>query len=228
MENKIGEKSRPVQLQAKLSLGLTILFLVLLLAMHFIKPEIDPSWRFISEYEIGEYGWLMQFAFFTLAFSQIALIIVIKPHLKNIGGRIGLVLMFINIAGLFLAGFFVSDSIATGIVTKSGQLHNLGGALGFAGLIGTLIISRKLFRNKYWLPSRKAIVWATGLVVLGFLVSTVSIGFMLSQNGGKFGPDVPVGWPNRFGIAAACVWQIVLAYQALRLCDDAKKSYQSN
>jgi hypothetical protein len=24
-----------------------------------LKPEIDPAWRFISEYSIGHHGWMM-------------------------------------------------------------------------------------------------------------------------------------------------------------------------
>ncbi len=228
MENEIGRESKLTLLSAKLSLSFTVLFLVLLIVLHFIKPEIDPSWRFISEYEIGQYGWIMHLAFFTLAFSQIALIAAIQSQLKNIGGRIGLGLLAINIVGLFLAGIFTSDSIATGTatITKTGQLHNLGGALGIAGLLGTLIISWKLFRNKKWSSARHAILLSTSLVILGFLVSTIFIGIMLAQSSGKFGPNVLVGWPNRFGIAAACVWQIVIAYQAIHLND--KKKYDIN
>jgi hypothetical protein len=44
------------QTAARLSLAAAATFLVLLVALHFIKPELDPSWRMISEYEIGDYG----------------------------------------------------------------------------------------------------------------------------------------------------------------------------
>lgn len=37
---------------ARLSLATAIAFLVLLAALHFMKPELDPSWRVISEYAI--------------------------------------------------------------------------------------------------------------------------------------------------------------------------------
>jgi hypothetical protein len=35
---------------AKLSLGATIVFLVLLALLHVIEPEFDSMWRFMSEY----------------------------------------------------------------------------------------------------------------------------------------------------------------------------------
>jgi len=41
---------------ARLSLAAAATFLVLVAALHIIKPELNPSWRFISEYAIGDYG----------------------------------------------------------------------------------------------------------------------------------------------------------------------------
>ena len=49
MEKEITENSKSTVSTAKFSLGMTVLFLVLLTVLHFIKPEIAPSWRFISE-----------------------------------------------------------------------------------------------------------------------------------------------------------------------------------
>ena len=30
-----------------------------LLILHVVKAELDPSWRMVSEYAIGRSGWLM-------------------------------------------------------------------------------------------------------------------------------------------------------------------------
>jgi hypothetical protein len=40
---------------ARLSFTAAVAFLVLLAILHIIKPDYDPSWRFISEYLIGDY-----------------------------------------------------------------------------------------------------------------------------------------------------------------------------
>jgi hypothetical protein len=45
----------------------------------------------------------------------------------------------------------------------------------------------------------------------------VSLGVMVSQSGGKFGPDVLVGWPNRFEIVVYSVWLMVVAWQAIQV-----------
>jgi hypothetical protein len=31
------------------------------------------------------------------------------------------------------------------------------------------------------------------------------------------GPEVPVGWPNRFLVITYCIWLIALSWQALKL-----------
>ena len=41
---------------ARAAFAFTVTFVLLLAALHVIKPEIDPSWRFISEYALGDHG----------------------------------------------------------------------------------------------------------------------------------------------------------------------------
>src|ERR1700730_17142513 len=96
---------------AKLSFAATALLLVLLAALHFIKPELDPSWRMISEYEIGRYGWVMQVAFVSWAVSCVALFVAVLSQVRTIGGRIGLALLLLSATGLIIAAFGVSDPI---------------------------------------------------------------------------------------------------------------------
>jgi hypothetical protein len=55
------------------SLAGAAVFLVLLGALHVITPELAPSWRFVSEYAIGENGWVMTLAFLSLSSSCAAL-----------------------------------------------------------------------------------------------------------------------------------------------------------
>jgi hypothetical protein len=43
--------------------GIVALFLVLLIVLHFLEPEFNPP-RFISEYQLGRFAFLMSFFFF--------------------------------------------------------------------------------------------------------------------------------------------------------------------
>lgn len=204
---------------ARLSFLAAAVFVVLLAALHFIKPELDPSWHFISEYAIGGFGWLMELAFFALALGCIMLSIAIRSQIRTVAGWIGLFLLMVNAVGLIMAGMFTTDPITAspGAMTREGSLHNLGGTLGISMPFAIAFISWSLARNPVWFAARRSIIMAAVLAWIGFLVSFLSLGFLLSQSGGQFGPGVLVGWPNRFEVLAYCVWILVAAGQAARM-----------
>jgi Protein of unknown function (DUF998) len=193
---------------------------VLLAALHFIKPELDPSWHFISEYAIGDYGWIMVLAFLSLALGYVSLFVAIRSQLRTIVGRIGLVLLLVSALGLIIAAIFTTDPITLSkdAVTTEGTLHNLGGTLGMAMPFAAALIGWKLARNPVWSSARGPLLWATALALVAFVVSFFSLGVMVSLSGGTFGPEVLVGWPNRFEVVAYCVWLMTVAWQALKLC----------
>jgi hypothetical protein len=204
---------------ARLSFAGAAAFVVLLAALHFIKPGLDPSWHFISEYAIGDYGWIMVLAFLSLALSYVGLFVAIRSQLRTTVGRIGLVLLLVCALGLAIAAVFTTDPITVSedAVTTEGALHNVGGTLGIAQPFAAALVGWKLAGNPAWSSAKRPLLWATGLALLAFVVSFVSLGVMVSQSGGEFGPDVPVGWPNRFEIVAYSVWLMVVARHALRL-----------
>jgi hypothetical protein len=204
---------------ALLALAGAATFVVLLAALHFIKPGLDPSWHFISEYAIGRYGWMMVLAFLSLALSYISLFVAIRSQLQTIVGRIGLALLLVSALGLTIAAVFTTDPITVreDAVTTEGTLHNLGGALGIAMPFAAALVGWKLAHNPAWSSAKRALLWATGLALVAFVVSFVSLGVMVSQSGGEFGPEVLVGWSNRFEVLAYSVWLMVVARHALRL-----------
>lgn len=220
---KIATMVRPITLvsgtAARLSFAAAAVFVVLLAALHVVKPELDPSWRFISEYAIGNNGWMMVLAFLALALSYVSLFVAVRTDTGTIPGRIGLALLLVSAAGLTLAAVFTTDPITASpnAMTTQGSLHNLGGTLGFAMPFAAALVSWGLARNPAWSSTRRSLVWSALLAWVGFLVSFVSLGVLLSQSGGAFGPEVPVGWPTRFEILTYSVWLMVVSGQAARL-----------
>ena len=204
---------------ARLSFAGAATFAVLLAALHFIKPELDPSWHFISEYAIGNYGWMMVLAFLSLAVSYISLFVAIRSQVRTSVGKVGLSLLLVSALGLTIAAVFTTDPITVSedAVTTEGTLHNLGGTLGIAMPFAAALVGWKLVRNPAWSSAKRPLLWATGLALVAFLVSFVSLGVMVSQSGGEFGPDVPVGWPNRFEVLAYSAWVMVVARQAIQV-----------
>jgi hypothetical protein len=194
-------------------------FAVLLVALHFIKPELDPSWHFISEYAIGRYGWMMVLAFLSLALGYVGLFVAIRSQLRTITGRIGLALLLVSALGLIIAAVFTTDPITVSedAVTTEGTLHNLGGTLGIAMPFAAVLVGWDLARDPAWSSAKRLLMWATGLALVAFVVSFFSLGIMLSQSGGEFGSDVSVGWANRIEILAYSVWLMVVARQAIQV-----------
>lgn len=220
-KNTAGPVTTISRTVALLSFASAATFVVLLAALHVIKPGLDPSWHFISEYAIGRHGWIMVLAFLSLALSYVSLFVAIRSQLRTIVGRIGLALLLASAAGLTIATIFTTDSITVSkdAVTTEGSLHNLGGTLGLAMPFAAALVGWKLIRNPAWSLAKRPLLWATGLALVAFLVSFVSVGVMVSQSGGTFGPDVLVGWPNRIEIVAYSVWLMVAAWQAIRVRD---------
>jgi hypothetical protein len=191
----------------------------LLAALHFIKAELDPSWHFISEYAIGDYGWIMVLAFLSLALGYVTLFVAIRSQLRTVVGRVGLALLLVSALGLTIAAVFTTDPITVSkdAATTEGAIHNLGGTLGLAMPFAAALVGWKLIRNPAWSSAKRPLLWATGLSLASFVVSFVSVGFMVSQSGGEFGPDVLVGWPNRIEIVAYSVWLMTVAWQTVKL-----------
>jgi hypothetical protein len=215
--------ARPVtaisSIAARLSFAGAATFALLLAALHFIKPELDPSWHFISEYAIGEYGWIMVLAFLSLALGYASLFFALRSQLRTIAGRIGLTLLLVSALGLSIAAIFTTDpiTISKDAVTTEGTLHNLGGTLGIAMPFAAALVGWKLTRNPAWSLAKRPLLWATGLALVAFVVSFVSVAVMVSRSGGEFGPDVLVGWANRIEIVAYSMWLMVVARQAIRV-----------
>jgi len=185
---------------ARLSLAAAATFLVLLVALHYLKPGLDPSWRMVSEYEIGRYGWVMVVAFLSLASSCVALIAAIKPQIQTTGGRIGLALLLISASGMTVAAIFTSDPITASRseLTTHGNLHGLGALLGIPSFpVAATLISLSLARDQGWSAARRSLLWMAALTWIGLLVFISSVAIMLPRGNGEFGPDVLIGWPNR-------------------------------
>ncbi len=122
---------------ARLSFAAAATFLVLLAALHFIKPELDPSWRMVSEYEIGRYGGMMMLAFLSQAFSCTTLFVAIQSQIRTIGGKIGLAFLVVSALGMTIAAIFTTDPITASQdeLTTHGNLHGLGALLGIPGFL---------------------------------------------------------------------------------------------
>lgn len=195
-------------------------FLALLFLLHFLKPELDPSWRMISEYEIGRYGWLMRLAFFCWGGSVLALVWALGPSLQTTGGRIGrwwLVLIGICMMG---AGIFKTKAILDTTNTTASNLRTLCGAVVIMTFpLAASIVARSLARNQRWAPARRWLLWGTLLVWFSLFAyfGSIVVSGIINPAAGRVGPEVFMGWPNRFMVTTYSIWLILVARRATRI-----------
>lgn len=100
---------------ARLAIATSVAVLVLLAILHIFSPEFDPSWRRVSEYANGQYGWVLSLMFAFWAISSWVLAFTLWSQVKTNVGKIGL--------------FFL---IAAGIGARMG--HPVWGRLGLVSL----------------------------------------------------------------------------------------------
>ncbi|MBW7905898.1 MAG: DUF998 domain-containing protein [Phycisphaerae bacterium] len=190
------------------SIAASVAFIVLLGLLHVLRPELDPSWHFISDYEAGPWGWVMRLAFYSLGASCLGVVVAVFPHAPGIVGRLGLLLLLVSAGGLLLAGLFAPSATST--------LHETGAMLDqlpFAGLF----LSISLWRNPAWRSVRWTLAWALLVLWAGAAVFIWAMVVMQPSKDRPPSPDVLIGWPSRVFILAHCAWLIPVAWWSRRL-----------
>lgn len=206
-------------LSGRITVVLSSLFLAILFLLHFLEPEFDPSWRMISEYEIGRYGWLMSPAFFCWGGSVLALLVTLWPSLRTLGGKIGRWWLVLLGIALFGAGIFKTNAITDPTPSTANSLHTLCGALVILTFpMVVTLIAASLARHPEWASVRRWLPWGTVLVWLSLFAyfGSMILSNVINPAAGRVGPEVYQGWPNRLMVVVYNLWLIWIALNALR------------
>lgn len=193
---------------ARLSMVLAAAALVFLAALHVLSPELDVTWRMVSEYALGNYGWVLALLFLSMSFSCVTLFWTVRSQVKTLGGKIGLFFLIAAAVGLGMAAAFDVNH----------DLHGVAALIGMPSFpIAAMLVSVSLVRNPDWSGTRRALLWTANLTwfSLALMFAVVLIGLELS--GGEFGPHILAGLPNRLLVVAYNVWVITVAWQAVGL-----------
>lgn len=187
---------------------------LLMLALHAIKPEFEPSWRFLSEYAIGRHGWIMTLAFLVWSASSAALALAVRREVTTRSGRIGAAVLLVVAAALVPAGLFPQDPVTArpDETTTSGTIHALASMIGIPGIpIAAMLISSSLSQSSPgWAAHRPALMrsahatWISLALMVGYLAWAV-------PHAGGFTSEVWAGWMNRLVVATYLLWQLVVS-----------------
>lgn len=114
------------RLLAILSLIATGLFIIAILALHVLRPDINPMVFGISFYGPGDFGFMLDLALVLVGLSGIALALALWPAPTTAVGRAGLLLLIAWGLLQALAGVFPVDAPGAQ-PTQSGAIHNVAG-----------------------------------------------------------------------------------------------------
>jgi hypothetical protein len=215
------EVSKTSSLTARVSIAACGVASILLASLHMLSPEFEPSWRMVSEYALGHYGWVLSFMFICWAISSWALAFTVKSQVQTKGGRIGLVFLFLSGIGAAMASVFEVPTM----------LHNVAAIVGIPTFpVAALLISNSLTRNQTWWPARRILLLAancTWIAIVLFMATMVILIATYTQSGGDMNAapatTLPAGviaingWANRLLILVDLAWMSTVAWQAIRL-----------
>ena len=128
-------------------------FVVIIVALHFLRNDLNPISNPTSQYAVGRYGFLMTTAFFSMSVASFSLLIgLYKGISKPAQSRIGLILLGIWAVGVLVAMLFPINPEGTEATTTS-IIHRINGPLVFLSLsVGATLVSRGFRKDKNWRP----------------------------------------------------------------------------
>lgn len=208
---------------AWLAIILTAITLLLLVSLHILSPEFSPSWRMVSEYAYGHYGWVLSLMFLVWGVSTWALAGAIWSQIKTKAGKVGLWLLLVAGLGEAMASVFdITHDVG----------HSIAGVLGVGGFpIAALLLSVSLGRIQAWRSAKKPLLWIANLSWISVVLLVATLVLMTIQfaqaNGGQLPQHAPRllppgvlgldGWADRLIVLSNCLWIFVAAWQAIKL-----------
>lgn len=174
------------------------------LALHAVRPDLDPVPRRISEYAVGRHGWLMTSAFLGFATGLWALGRGVAP-LAAAHPRVRPVRVLLPVAalGMALAGVFETD-VTTPDAPRE-LVHSVASSMAYTSLVATAVWTATVARGAVeWRVRRPIVDVVTVLVVLGAIASPVT-------HDGPYN-----GLTQRLSYLAVLVWLLLLAHAAAR------------
>jgi hypothetical protein len=181
--------------------------ILVVIAMHFLQPEVSPLRVPISAYVFGAYGTLMTISYFVSCAAWLGLTygLVSTLPLTRLT-RIASVVALFAVAGSLIAGIFPMD-FPPPPRTTAGRLHLMGGILTFpASALAAILFSRSMRRDGDWKRvSVVASAFSAGIVA-AYILMVCSI-FVLG-----FG-----GYAQRLLLAMLSGWKLVVGLHLTRI-----------
>jgi hypothetical protein len=165
MSTAAAQQPNAVTWAARLALAGPLLCIALVALLHVLEPEVNDS-DATSEYALGDFGWLMNVAFFSGAAGIGALAVVLLRSLARSKTAVtGVILLSIAAVAWVLLGAGNIDPEGADMTTH-GLIHGIGFFLGLpTRLAAPLVLAAAFRRDERW-ANHRSLTLAFGIAAL--------------------------------------------------------------
>jgi len=169
---------KPTKSIAFISFCGCILFVIIVCVLHFLRPDKNRLSCFVSEYAVGDFGWLMTICFYSLAIATALLLIGLLQDGK--ASATGCITLGIFSVGILLAGIFPTD-VPVEPPTPRGLVHGFAALIALFSLAISMMAWGNVFKkNENWKSFAKPSIFY-GIVSLVLLI--IFVGSPISLRG---------------------------------------------
>ena len=192
-------------------------YLLIVVALHFLRPDVNPVTEAISNYGVGSYSSLLTAAVLGSAVAALAL---------TFGLYLGMVPPARSYVGLFFLGLYgvskllqVLFPIDVGAeATLSGTIHSILGNLAFFGFpIAVILLSLSMGKDERWRSFRRPALVVSFAVVLTEVLTIVGSNIGLLGVTQRLATVTAMLWMLLVGLRLRSMTQRALARQASRV-----------
>ncbi|HEY7462272.1 MAG TPA: DUF998 domain-containing protein [Gemmatimonadota bacterium] len=171
-----------------------------LLLLHILRPDLAPASSMISDYAVGQYGWVMATVFFVWGVGCLMLLLgLIRAGLRSGIAKLGAAML--GLVSLCTVNAFFPTDLPDAPETRSGFIHGVVFLVAMASFIpATLLLGVGFGRDSRWRRYR-----STALTLALLNVAAVVLQFLTLHRG------MPYGLVNRFVFAMMMAWFIATA-----------------
>lgn len=206
--------SRKIAILTFISISCIVYFFFVVAILHVLRTDYSPIRQAVSNYAVGQYGFLMTSGFFALSLGMFTLALGLTEDLMlTYRAIIAMRLFYAASVGLAIVGIFPGDvNVPHPPATITGYMHWIAAGISFLSImIATFLLSYCFKKDDRWQSFHRpalTLAWTTvaALAVFGILVL---IGW--------------IGIGERIYIAASLLWPLLAA---IRLWTHAAKKRQ--
>ncbi|WP_461390811.1 DUF998 domain-containing protein [Desulfosporosinus fructosivorans] len=206
-----------IKLIAMFSLIGLFFFMVIIIAMHILRPDYNPRSRYISEYAVGKYGQLAASSFVIYGLAILGIYLCLQTILSTRAhSNTGLAPMAIWGVCIAITGFFNVD-LKDKQMSWHGTVHSIASVIGVAASVIGLILFSSIFALN---ESTQNVAFVTRIIAIVILILAMLLFLgILGDMALKYHHNVPAillsfhnitGLIERSLIGFSVVWLIII------------------